>query len=77
MDAEGIQERRRNLEARNTGERGCEMAENTVRLRKTNKGIGVHHVHERRDFARVSRQRAGMEQQGPLTTQKVNCKWKF
>jgi hypothetical protein len=61
MNAERIQEGRPNLEARNTGERGRQMTENTVRLRETNKGIGVpNHIQQRRDFARVSRQRAEM-----------------
>jgi hypothetical protein len=37
------------------------MTENTVRLRETNKGIGVpNHIHQCRDFGRVSRQRAEM-----------------
>src|SRR6266481_6140183 len=53
------------------------MTKNTVRLRETNKGIGItYRIHHRRDFSRISRQRAGFEQQRPLAVQKIISKWR-
>jgi hypothetical protein len=75
MKAERIQQRRRNLEVRKTAERSGEMTENTVSLRETNKGIGIVYLgYDRRDFGRVSRQRAGTQQQRPLAAQKIISK---
>ncbi len=53
------------------------MTKNTVRLRETNKGIGImYRIRHRRDSGRISRQRTGFEQQRPLAVQKIISKWR-